>query len=100
MKSIDRASLMQCAPGTLFYRSQQGNLLLCQKLQTKRGDGFHYAESLARSGHSVGAYGPPKFDDAKAAADETTRYWLWERTDTPEDDQLGKNPPGTISERE
>ena len=98
MKSIDRASLMQRAPGTLFYRSHEGNLLLCQKLQTKGGDGFHYAESLARSGRSSGAYGAPKLDSAARSADEATRYWLWEPTDTPEDDQLGKNPPGTVSE--
>jgi hypothetical protein len=98
MKSIDRASLMQCAPGTLFYRSHQGNLLLCQKLQSKGGDGFCYAESLARGGRSSGAYGPPKLDVPAVAVRDATRYWLWERTDTPEDDQLGKNPPGTISE--
>ena len=98
MKSIDRASLMQCAPGTLFYKSHEGNLLLCQKLQSKGGDGFYYAESLARSGRSSGAYGPSKLDSSTVAAGDATRYWLWERTDTPEDDQLGKNPPGTISE--
>jgi hypothetical protein len=96
MKSIDRASLMQCAPGTLFYRSHAGNLLLCQKLQTKGDGGFGYAESLARGGRSSGGFGPAKIDTP--AANDTTRYWLWERTDTPEDDQLGKNPPGTISE--
>ena len=98
MKSIDRASLMQCAPGTRFYRSHHGNLLLCQKLQSKADAGFYYAESLARSGSSSGGYGAVKFDAPATAAGDATRYWLWERTDTPEDDQLGKNPPGTISE--